>query len=55
MPAATGIRSSSLGYQRNTLNVLERLKRNFVTGYRVDVSFRVLTDVMFDSERVCVR
>jgi len=51
----TGIRSSCLGYQGDTLSVLERLKKNFVNGYRVDVSFRVLTDVILDSERVCLR
>ena len=32
-----------------------RLKGNFVIGYRVDVSFRVLMDVILDSERVWVR
>ena len=46
--------SSSPGCQRDTLSVLERLKRNFVIGYRVDVSFRVLTDIILDSERVWV-
>lgn len=40
---------------KDTLSVLERLKKNFVICYRVDVSFRVLTDVILDSERVWVR
>lgn len=53
---ATDIMSSSPWIpKRYIISVLERLLRNLVIGYRVDVSFRVLMDVILDSEWVWVR